>query len=305
MSNGDMNTRLGKRHNDKALGILLIAPAFAFLFALLVVPQLIAMGMAFTNYNYGITPKFKGIRNFRIILMDPNFLNSVKVNVLYVLSTVSLEMILGVFLSVHMTKRIRLKGLWLALIMTPMALAETVLITGWRYLLDLNVGIVNFVIETFGFERINFLGSTTAFPILVLISAWAAIPQVFLFVYPACSTVPVSLYESAALDGAGDWQVLTRITLPLIKPAIFVALIFRTIFTIRAFGIPWLLAKGGPDRRTELMSIFMYKEGFSYNRLYSAAAVSWFILIITIALSSWLIARMYRNMFRKNTADSQ
>jgi multiple sugar transport system permease protein len=181
--------------------------------------------------------------------------------------------------------------------MTPAALTPTVLIVMWKYLINFNIGILNYFIESAGALRIDFLSESLALLTLIVITVWHATPWVFMFIYPARITIPATLYESATIDGATAWQIMGHITLPLLKPAIYVTLIFRTIFTLRAFGHAWLLTEGGPNRRTELLAIYLYKEGFMFNRLAGAAAVSCLILIITVVIASYQIYKMYQRTF--------
>ena len=122
-------------------------------------------------------------------------------------------------------------------------------------------------------------------------------PFVFMFVYPARTTITKTFYESAAVAGAGPWNVFRYITLPLLMPAIYVALIFRTIFTLREFAVPWMLTKGGPQKATSLLAIYLFQEGFQYNRLGSAASVSWLILMITFVIAFYQVYQMYQRTF--------
>ena len=294
--------RRAPRFSERLRGYGLLLPAALLLTGIILVPELLALGMAFTDYEIGLEPTFVGFRNFTRVLTDPRFLHAFQVNVIYVVAAVAAQMILGVLLAVHMAKRFRFQGLWIALIMLPSALSTTVLIVVWRYILDLNIGVANYFISRLGFDPVYFLSQENALFTVILVEVWAAIPQVFLFIYPARSTISQDIYDSAAIDGASGFALFRHITLPLLKPAIYVALIFRTIFTIRSFGVVWLMTGGGPRRSTELLAIYLYKEGFVYNRFYSAAAVSFLILVITVLISGWLVRRMYLSTFAESTA---
>jgi multiple sugar transport system permease protein len=186
--------------------------------------------------------------------------------------------------------------------MAPAAFTPSVLITVWKYILHYQIGLVNYVFDVIGVERVDFLSRSYALVTVILIAAYRSMPFVFMFVYPARTTIPKTFYESASVAGAGWWSVFRYITLPLLMPAIYVALIFRTIFTLREFAVPWLLTKGGPQKATSLLAIYLFQEGFEYNRLGSAASVSWLILIITFIIASYQIYKMYQRTFVETIA---
>ena len=282
---------------ERLWAYVLIAPATVFLLLIVLVPEMVAMGMAFTNYRIGIEPEYIGVKNFINVLSDPNFTSSVIINVIFVFACVGLQMLIGVALALHMAKQFKFQRLWIALIMAPAAFTPSVLVTVWKYILHYQIGLINYFFDVISVERIDFLSRTNALTTVILISAYRSMPFVFMFVYPARTTIPQTFYESAAVAGAGWWAVFRYITLPLLMPAIYVALIFRTIFTLREFAVPWLLTKGGPQRQTELLAIYLFQEGFQYNRLGSAASVSWLILMITFVIASYQIYRMYQRTF--------
>jgi multiple sugar transport system permease protein len=172
----------------------------------------------------------------------------------------------------------------------------------WKYLLQFQIGPVNYLLEILGFERQQFLSSfTLALPSVIVMQAWTTIPRVFLFLYPARITFPEELYEAASIDGASGWQKFRYITFPLLKPVFMLCLVFRTMYTLRTFGAVWILTKGGPLGSTELLAIYMFKEGFQSWRLGAAASVAWIMLLITMVAASYQIYRMYQNVFIKDT----
>jgi multiple sugar transport system permease protein len=120
---------------------------------------------------------------------------------------------------------------------------------------------------------------------------------VIIFVYPAIISIPPDYHEAAAIDGASRLQTLWRITLPLISPALLVALVFRTIVAVRVFAEIYVLTKGGPFRATEVLALYLYKEGFTYFSWGSAAAVGWLMLLITMVIALPQIRLLIRQMY--------
>mgnify|MGYP002621092281 CR=1 FL=1 len=278
---------------------LLLAPVFLLLLLIVFLPELWALGISFTNYRQGQPPRFIGTANFEHFLTDPHFWNAVWVNIRFVVGAVALQMAIGLGIALFLASRsFRARYLWVALVLAPMAVSPSVSSVIWRYLLDFNIGPINYLIGMMGFQRVQWLtGINIALLSVIMVEVWLAIPQVVLFLYPARITFPQELYDAAEVDGASAWQKFRYVTFPLLLPAFFLAMVFRLIITIRAFGVVWLLTLGGPLRQTELLAIYMFKEGFENWRFGSAAAVAWAMLLFTMLFSSALIYRMYRNAF--------
>lgn len=281
--------------------IILLTPVFIVVGAIIFLPEIWALWISFTNYRLGESPRFIGTSNFEYFLTDDDFWNALLVNVKFVIGAVTLQMLVGLGIALFLARQTsRMRFFWIALILAPMAVSPAVSSVIWRYLFDSNVGPLNWGLEQMGFERIQWLtGLHWAMVSVIVVEVWMAIPHVVLFLYPARITFPQDLYEAAEVDGATPWQRFRHITFPLLKPAFLLCLVFRVIITIRAFGVVWLLTKGGPNKSTELLAIYMFKEGFENWRFGSAAAIAWAMLIITMAISSYMIYRMYQNAFVK------
>ncbi|MDA0787489.1 MAG: sugar ABC transporter permease [Proteobacteria bacterium] len=293
------------RSNDRWT-LVLLAPVFLLLTAIIFLPEIWAGWISFTNYRLGDPSRFIGFANFEYFLTDPRFWNALRVNVIFVIAVVTIQMVVGLAIALFLAQmKSPLRFLWIAMVLAPMAVSPAVSSVIWRYLFDANIGPLNYFLEQMGFERMQWLtGVTTAMISVIIVEVWLAIPHVVLFVYPARITFPQDLYEAAEVDGATAWQKFRYITFPLLRPAFLLALVFRVIITIRAFGVVWLLTKGGPGRSTELLAIYMFKEGFENWRFGSAAAIAWAMLIITILISSYMIYRMYQNAFVKQRKDA-
>ena len=291
------------QNTSRFLPALLLAPVLLLLTLVILLPELWALAISFTDYRLGRPVSFVGWGNFDYALNDPNFWNAVRVNLLFVVGAVGAEMLLGLGIALVLARRFAWQNFWVALILAPMAISTAVAGVIWKYLLNFNIGPVNYLLTLLGFERLQWLTSfELALFSVILVEVWLAIPQVVLFLYPARITFPQELYEAAAIDGASAWQKFIHITFPLLRPAFFLCLVFRLIFTIRAFGVVWLLTQGGPLRQTELLAIYMFKEGFENWRFGSAAAIAWVMLIFTMLAASYLIYRMYRNAFFERPA---
>lgn len=287
--------------SKKQLGIKLILPAFLLLIFGILFPSLWGVYLSFTDMRLGRDASIVGLDNYLYLLTENNFKHSLKVNIIFVVTVVVLQMIFGLLLALFLNQKFHFHKLWFSLILTPIAMTPSVIASAWKYILDFNLGILNYLIQQIGLSRVMWLSdSNIALMTVMGISVWFAIPFVFIMLYPARLSINETLYEAAKIDGAKNIQLFQYITFPLLKPALLVVLIFRTIFSLRTFGIIWNLTEGGPTRATETMAIYLYKEGFRNWRFGTAATVGTIMLIITILLSASLIKNLYQTVFKVN-----
>jgi ABC-type sugar transport system permease subunit len=125
-----------------------------------------------------------------------------------------------------------------------------------------------------------------AMVLIALLTIWMHLPFTFIILYAARLAIPNELYEAARIDGATPLQAFRRVTLPLLGPAIAVALLFRYIFAFRIFSEVWLLTNGGPARMTEVVAVYLYQEAFSYNAFGTAAATAWIMVVVALLLAA-------------------
>jgi ABC-type sugar transport system permease subunit len=262
------------------------------------IPEVWALVLSFTDYRLGHPLRFVGFRNFAYVFSDVRFWQALIKNFLFVFVVVALQMLLGLLISLLLARQFPFQRVWLALILAPIAISPAVAAVMWRYLLNFNIGPINYILQIFGLKRLMWLSNPSlAFVSIIVVYVWQTTPNVVLLLYPARITFPQTLYEAASIDGANPWQQFQRITMPLLRPALYVALVFRIMIAFRTFGIVWTLTKGGPIRATELLAIYLFREGFKYWRFGTASAVAWVMLLFTILAASYQMRSMYKHMF--------
>ncbi|MBX3540805.1 MAG: sugar ABC transporter permease [Chelatococcus sp.] len=281
---------------EVARGWSLVAPLYLFVTAVIVIPEIWALYLSFTDYSVGRTPQFVGLANYRATLSAAEFWMAAWRTLLFVTIAVSLEVVIGLWLACILARLRAFRGIIIACLIAPIAMSHAVTATMWGYLLDLNVGPINFLTEMMGLGRLPWLSSEAlALPTVAFIEFWAGMPHVLIMLFPVRAALSPDIYEAADLDRATALQSFWRITLPLLMPALLIAMIFRIIITMRAFGTVWILTKGGPLESSELLSIYLYKTGFSYWNFGQAAAIAWLMLLLTAAASSLYMLRLYRD----------
>jgi len=284
-------------HKQMKIGLLLIFPVTLLFFIVIVIPEAWALVMSLTDFRPGSAITFVGLDNFRRILSDPNFIASIWTTLKFVVFAVILQIVLGTALALLLSHRFRGQNLWIALILAPMAMSPAILGTTWKYLFNSEFGPINYLMFKMGLEPIYwFTNATYAFIALLIVYTWNHLPGTFILIYPSVISIPPEYNEAAAIDGADKLEVFRYVTLPFMRPVLLIVLIFRTMIALRAFGEILVLTKGGPFRSTEVMSIYLYKEGFVYFSWGTSAAVGVIILIVTLVVASPQIRSLAHQM---------
>jgi len=281
----------------------LVAPLYALLAAIVALPEIVALVLSFTDYSIGRDPRWIGELNYMRTLGSASFWAAALRTLIFVAIAVVLEAAIGLLLACLLIRRIPMRGLAIACLIAPIAMSHAVTATIWAYLLDFNVGPVNYVTNLMGLGRIPWLTEAgTALIVVALIEFWAGMPHVLVMLYPVRAAFPREIYEAGEIDGATPFQRFRYLTWPMIRPAFLIAVVFRIIITFRAFGVVWILTKGGPVDASEILSVHLYKIGFVYWEFGRAASIAWLMLLLTAVVSSWAMVRLYRESFAPKAA---
>lgn len=270
--------------------IFLICPSIILLVAILVLPSFSALGISFTNNTPGREVKFIGITNYITILTDPQFIRVVLNNLYFLAGSLLLEMLIGLGGALLLNRRFKFQAFWICLILSPYAISSVVSVVAWKYLLDPDYGMVNYLLFLLGFKPVKWFGSAlTSFIPVIVTGVWKSFPFMLITLYAALTSIPLEISEAAKIDGASRFAFFSKITLPLITPPFLIAIIFRMIFLLRAFEQIWIFTAGGPGRSTEILAINLYKEAFLFFDYGRASAISWILLLITALIAMPII----------------
>jgi multiple sugar transport system permease protein len=268
------------------------------LIGIILIPEFWAFLMSLQEVRVGIEPKFQGLTNYIAILSDPEFWSSFSITLRFIFFANISSFLIGLGIATVLSKGFPLQRFWVALILAPYAVSPVVGVVMWKYMLDYNVGVVNYILSFFGIGRLKWLADPNlTFVSILLVDIWRETPFIVIILYAAIISLPSDYFESARIDGASAWKIFLYITFPLITPAVLVAMVFRLIFSFRTFDVIWIMTKGGPARATEVMAIHLYLRGFYYWDYGAASAIAWIMLIITMIMSIYIIRIMYRRMF--------
>ena len=276
----------------------MLLPAQSLLVLVLFVPSLVVFWLSLTRSTYGVSPVWVGFANYATVLADPYFWTAALNTAIVVNAVVFGEFLLALAIAMLFAGWIPLRRLMIALVLAPYAISEVVAVVIWKYMMEPYAGPVTLALHAIGLPTLDWaVEPSHGLAMVILLSIWHHLPFTFIILYTALLGIPKDLYEAAQVDGAGAWRKFRHITLPLLVPAILVALVFRYIFAFRIFSEVWLLTGGGPARTTEVLAVYLYRQAFRYSGFGAAAATGWLMLIASLLMGSWYIYQMYRRMF--------
>ena len=271
---------------DRRLGWLLLAPALLLLGGLTVYP---ALWVIWLSLQYRVPvfdiARWAGASHYAFLTVDSRFWNAASVTALFTVASVALESILGLAMALALRGQQRGRRVAVALLLLAWALPSVVTAKMFEWLYHPAGGLVNFLL---GGRAVNWLGDPAlALPSLVLADVWRTTPFVALLCYARLLTIPADLYEAAEVDGAAGVQAFTRITWPLVRSILLVALLFRTLDALRAFDIMFVLTGGGPAGSTETLTVYAYRALFQTLQIGfgSAIGVVVFVLVMVVAVA--------------------
>ena len=277
--------------------LIYIMPAMCVLGLLILVPTVVLLYLSLTDYELGAAAfEFVGLENYSRLFFAENteFWHSFYISLLYSAIVTSTQLILGFLIAKLLDRDMRFKPIVLACLIVPIAI--TPVITGqiWKLMLNSEYGVVNYLLKLFLNAEVVWLSADHAFLSTVLVDIWQNTPFVALIIYAGLRSLPIEPFEAAVTDGANKFQVFKHITLPLLKPVILLAVIFRLIDTLRVFDIPFALTQGGPGNATEFLSMHVYRLGFAQTGWVGRASAASVILMAVIAIISLVLIRMFR-----------
>lgn len=231
---------------------------------------------------------FVGLSNYAGIVVDSRFWLAMVHTTFFTVVSISLELVLGLFLALAMNRAFRGRGLVRAAVLVPWAIPTVVAALLWRFLFDTEAGIANAVLLQTGVldaPLVWFIRASTAWVPVILADVWKTTPFVALLLLAGLQNIDKSLYEAAAVDGANPWWQLRHITLPLLKPAILVVLIFRTLDAFRVFDLIYVLTGGGPGTATEPIALYAFNALLQNLQFGYGSALSVVIFLTTFGIA--------------------
>jgi multiple sugar transport system permease protein len=275
----------------------LLAPVHLLVLGVIVLPAIYVVWLSLTSSTFGKAPTFVGLANYTHALADPYFWRALRNTVVVVLIVVHVELVLGLCMALLFASGLPGRRWLLAAVLAPYAVSEVSAAVIWRFLFDADVGPVTVALHALGLPSLEWsIVPAHGLVIIALLSIWLHLPFTFVILYAARLAIPTHLYEAAQLDARSPLQTFRYVTLPLLMPAIVVAMLFRYIFAFRLFSEVWLMTQGGPARTTEVLAVYLYLDAFRFNAFGSAAATGWLMVLVCVVLGVGYILGLKRQV---------
>jgi len=240
---------------------------------------------------------FVGLEQYAGLLGDEDYLTAMRNTFVFVAVAVGLELVIGLALALALRRQRMVRNLTRALLLTPMFVTPIAVGLMFRFLLNDQLGLIPLLLDGVGIS-IPFFGPDLALLSLALIDVWQWTPFMVLLLLAGLESLPEQPFEAARVDGAGAWMTLTRVTLPLLGPVIVVAVLIRGLDALKVFEYVFAITQGGPGTATETIQYHVYREGFQFYRLSEAAAMSWTLVAVVMAIVVVLFWRFTRGQER-------
>jgi multiple sugar transport system permease protein len=277
---------------DRWLALLFILPALALLIFLSIYPLIRLIWLSFTDFSVtrDVPASFVGFENYADVITSSSTHKRAITTAIFVGGAVFLQTVLGFAIAFLISRRIKGRGALTTLFLIPMMLSPVVVGLFWKFMLDVQFGVVNSFLDSLGLGRVEFLTQQRmALFSLIIVDTWQWTPFIMLIALAGLTAVPKYLYEAAEIDRASEWFKFRRITFPLVWPLLLIAIMFRAIEAFRLFDLVYILTNGGPGGTTETLSYQVYKIAFFGFDTGRASAYGILMVIIVIIAAQFYL----------------
>ena len=275
---------------------LIVAPSLIITIGIMI-PFVMAIWYSLTNYSFKLpTHKFIGLTNWTNMLTSADFWNALKVSLMYGLISTAIEMLLGLGVAILLNNlNNALSRVLRVLLVFPLMVAPVTATIVWQLMLNSSVGIVEKLFNVFGVYNFPWAASPkTALLTVIMIDVWINTAFIILLVLAGLQSLPKSPFESAKIDGGSAWFNFVNLTLPMLKPSLYIALLFRLMAALQEYAVIFALTKGGPGDTLMSLSLTAYQKGFKFQK-FGAAIPFILVLWLIINIAAKRIVKLQRN----------
>ena len=295
--------RLSLLARERIFASSLLIPCFFFVIAFAFYPILYSFVLSLHKIVLSLPylgRPFVGLDNYRELLEDRTALHSLINTLLFVFSTTILEILFGLIIALAINRHFKGRGVVRAAVLIPWAVPTVVSSQMWRFIFNDKYGLLNYILH--GSHTSTYTAwlayPASAFTAIVAADVWKTSSFAGLLILAGLQLIPDELYEAAKIDGASSWQQFRKITLPLIKPAILIALLFRTMDAFRVFDLVFVMTQGGPADATNVLQFYGYKKIFTEGLMGYGSTISVLVFAITFIVSLMYIKTVGTRLFR-------
>jgi multiple sugar transport system permease protein len=282
---------------DRHFAWIMPAPAVLIMLILMAFPIAYTIYLSVTKWSptsFG-SPEFIGLENYiKLITEDSRFLNAVWRTLWFTVVAVAVQLLLGVGLALIFNREFMGRGIFRTLFLLPMVATPVAIALVWMFILDINTGIMNYFLDLIFGIRVAWLSDRQiVLWSMIMIDTWQWTPFIMIITLAGLSALPTEPYEAAMIDGGSPVQLFWYLTLPMLRPTLMVALMFRSIDALKTFDIIYVITQGGPAYASETLNLYGFSQGFAYFNMGYASAllVLYFMLVMGV---SYLFIRLRR-----------
>jgi multiple sugar transport system permease protein len=275
-----------------------LAPLLVLLVAVVAYPLLYSAWLSLTDRT--ITKpvtSFVGLEQYKSLVDNGGYGAAMRNTVVFVALAVTLELMLGLALALALQRQRWARDATRAFLLTPMFVTPIAVGLMFRFLLNQQLGPIPAALESLGIG-IDFFGTRLALPTIIAIDVWQWTPFMVLLLLAGLESLPRQPFEAARVDGASWWLTFTRVTLPLLKPVVAIAVLLRALDAFKVFEYVFATTRGGPGNATDTLQFLIYRTGFQFFRLGEAAAMGF----VLVALVLVLVMVLYRTLLRQKAS---
>ena len=270
-------------------GYTFTAPSAILLFVFIVLPIFISVALSLTDFSGFNEPTYVGFKNYVDMFKDKKFLASMKNTFIYVLATVPLQTILSLVVAAILAEKFQnafgefIRGTMFIPVLCSAVIAGNLFF--YLFASDKNA-VINSMLMLFGLDKVNWLGkSDTAMLVICMVAVWKNVGYFLVIFYAAIMDVPKSLHEAARIDGASPMQRFFNITMPSIRPVLYLVITLSTIWAFQVFDITMVMTKGGPGTATMSPVLLVYNYAFTDHRMGYASAIACILAVVIFVIS--------------------
>lgn len=273
---------------DKHYKWIYTAPALVFVCLLMVFPVIYTFILSFTDWSLtsGRPMKFVGLRSYFRVFKEPRFWAALGRTLIFTFFSVFFEMLLGTILALILDTDFKGKGIVKTMLLLPLVATPVAVGLVFTLFYDPTIGFLNFVLNSLGLPMSGWhTAESTVMASLIIVDIWQWTPMIALIVLAGLSGISDEPYESAMVDGASYWQILFKITIPMLMPTILTAVILRSIEALKTYDIIYSMTGGGPGYSSETLNILAYKYSFEYFSMGEGSVILIFLFALVLLFS--------------------
>lgn len=281
--------------SKKKIIFTFLFPSLLGLLVFKVGAMLYSLYISFTDWNLFGTPKFVGLENYITIFQDERFYEALKNTVLFIIGYLPIVLVLSLGIAMLLNAKVKKVNVFRGLFFLPVITSWVAVSIIWKGLLNPEFGVINSIIECFGGNGPAWLQNPSfVIPAVIMVSVWKDVGFLSIIFLGGLQGISQEYYEAAQLDSANKWQQFKRITLPLLSPTTFYALIITIINSFQVFDQIWIMTSGEPTADlVPVMVTEIYKNSFQYQKMGYATALSWILFVIIIGVT------IFQNVMQK------